>query len=373
MENLSIVDLNIYVLDFIYKELDELRDQLNLAAVHPNLSEAFAYHSRDRFNCFYCECYEYRYIHFILQHCGRNVLALHAYDPKKSLEMMQLAQQYCPYLENITVFIPRDNLNQIEGILIKLKSLKEIEIIHRYYFSNTRVMYELKERLQSFPHIRTIKLSNTCRHGPLNRTDIKNRARKRKMVLEMENLSIVDLNIYALDLIYKELDELRDQLNLAAVHPNLSEAFAYHSRDRFNCFYCECYEYRYIPFILQHCGRNVLALHAYDPKKSLEIMQLAQQYCPYLENITVFIPRDNLNQIEGILIKLKSLKEIEIIHRYYFSNTRVIHELKERLQSFPHIRTIKLSNTCRHGPLNRTDIKNRDRKRKMVLFQEQNI
>jgi len=46
MEYLNIVDLDIYVLDSIFRELDELGDQLNLAEAHPILREAFLWRPR---------------------------------------------------------------------------------------------------------------------------------------------------------------------------------------------------------------------------------------------------------------------------------------------------------------------------------------
>jgi len=135
MDKLNIVRLNLDVLDLIYSELDELEDQLSLAAVHPNLSEAFAYHNRRTFKkiSFHDENSELKkQVHLILQHCGRNVKALHDYHDygsETSVKMLQLAQQFCPNLEYLTVFITPDNIKQIERNLIKLKTLKGVKII----------------------------------------------------------------------------------------------------------------------------------------------------------------------------------------------------------------------------------------------------
>lgn len=158
----------------------------------------------------------------------------------------------------------------------------------------------------------------------------------------MENLSIISLHMDCLDHIYRELD-LLDQVNLATLHPNLSEAFAYLNRRRFkeiNLDELKNYDYKYIDLIIKMCGRNVLALHVNGYEKSVEMLQLAQQYCPHLENVSVFITPDNLIQIQGILINLKTLKEIEITRQNDAPN---INDLVKSLQSaLPLIRNIKL-------------------------------
>ncbi|XP_041674212.1 uncharacterized protein LOC121529995 isoform X2 [Drosophila eugracilis] len=138
----------------------------------------------------------------------------------------------------------------------------------------------------------------------------------------MENpRTIIDLPFEVLDLIFKELQCLKDKVNLAQTHDRLGKAFAFHSRN----------EYRTLKlstaitdeswaFLVQECGTSIEELDCERASSHWHelIPDSIVKHCPNLKSVSTDFSADDSASIMSFLGKMKnSLLSLKLIQRYF--------------------------------------------------------
>lgn len=165
----------------------------------------------------------------------------------------------------------------------------------------------------------------------------------------MESINIIDLHVDVLHIIFKKL-KLKDQVNLACAHPNLSEVFRIQKRKQFREFYFNRFPYKIWDPLLSLCGSSVESFIADgdDLRTSLDrellLLNCATKYCKSLKKI-LFIIMDpkHLDALNHRLCEFKNLITIDLHINpcvICVNDVTTIQKLKE----LPNLRKLHLQN-----------------------------
>ncbi|EDV97507.1 uncharacterized protein LOC6558509 [Drosophila grimshawi] len=151
-----------------------------------------------------------------------------------------------------------------------------------------------------------------------------------------------DLTFNCLLLIFKLLDNLEDQVNLALCCRRFREAFAYLHRKRFEAIVDSDIKLRNMDnwrAFLWLCGGNVKSLRCYhDDDHPLQILPLVARYCVRLESIT--LRNATISKAQPYLLQLRTLRKV-YVRNYKSTSIDLIKAMKLRL---PHIQNLGLEN-----------------------------
>lgn len=155
------------------------------------------------------------------------------------------------------------------------------------------------------------------------------------------NTTILDLNFDVLNIIYCQLFYTKDAVNLAKAHPYLTDALVYHSRYRFRNIWIMPPEIQDLPFILKHCGTEVLSLRDTSCDRTATMMELAAKYCPNLQFIEMLVSGENLKIIEESLISLTKLHRITLNKKLKEIDSRKLFKI---ISELPILTSLKIDN-----------------------------
>ncbi|XP_017072001.1 uncharacterized protein LOC108108458 [Drosophila eugracilis] len=141
----------------------------------------------------------------------------------------------------------------------------------------------------------------------------------------MENpRTIIDLPFEVLDLIFKELQCLKDKVNLAQTHDRLGKAFAFHSRNEFRTLTLStAIADESWAFLVQECGTSIEELDCERASSHWHefIADSIVKHCLNLKSVSTEFSEDNSASIMSFLGKIKnSLLALKLMQRYSREN-----------------------------------------------------
>lgn len=165
----------------------------------------------------------------------------------------------------------------------------------------------------------------------------------------MESINIIDLNVDVLHTIFKKL-EIKDQVNLACAHPNLSEVFRIQKGKHFREFYFDRFPYKMWDPLLSLCGSSVESLIADGDglratlDKELLILNCAAKYCKSLKKVVfTILDRKHLEAFNHRLCEFKNLNTIDLhINPCHICDNDVT--TIQKLKELPNLRKLRLRN-----------------------------
>ncbi|XP_052844247.1 uncharacterized protein LOC128257321 isoform X2 [Drosophila gunungcola] len=141
--------------------------------------------------------------------------------------------------------------------------------------------------------------------------------RFREIFAMENNLTIVDMPFEVLDLIFKELFNLKDKLQLAQAHEKLGRAFSYHSRSDYRSLYPYA---RIRPemwvVLVQECGATIEEFSTSEienfPWNDL-LAKAIEQHCPNLKSVKICVYDNNCDSVQSFLLNMsQSLTSVEL-------------------------------------------------------------
>ncbi|XP_022208373.2 uncharacterized protein LOC111064863 [Drosophila obscura] len=125
-------------------------------------------------------------------------------------------------------------------------------------------------------------------------------------------MSIIDLPLEVLDLIFKDLESQKDKLHLALVHPLLGKAFSYHSGNKYYSIDSLCVPITQWPVILPLCGSTVIEFKGYLNDWDCSVLKLIEEHCSNLVKISLDVNQRNYNGVKSLLSRMRSPGSVEV-------------------------------------------------------------
>jgi len=120
--------------------------------------------------------------------------------------------------------------------------------------------------------------------------------------------NILNLPVEVLALIFKDLFNIKDKLNLAEAHPVLGKAFAFQAGNTYKKIDFEQRPAIEWSKILSFCGSSVSRISSTTVGQTVVVTKLASMFCPNLEEFFIPVRSHFWNHISPLLSTLQNLK-----------------------------------------------------------------
>ncbi|XP_037720908.1 uncharacterized protein LOC119554186 [Drosophila subpulchrella] len=124
----------------------------------------------------------------------------------------------------------------------------------------------------------------------------------------MAACNILNLPVEVLALIFKDLFDIKDKLNLAEAHPVLGKAFAFQAGNTYKKIDFEQRPAIEWSKILSFCGSSVSRISSRSVGQTVVLTKLASMFCPNLEELFIPVRSHFWNDISPLLSTLQNLK-----------------------------------------------------------------
>ncbi|XP_050741842.1 uncharacterized protein LOC127010814 [Drosophila biarmipes] len=152
----------------------------------------------------------------------------------------------------------------------------------------------------------------------------------------MASCNILNLPVEVLALIFKELFNIKDKLNLAEAHPVLGTAFALQAGNTYKEIVFEQRPDIEWSKILSFCGSSVSRISSMTVGKTMVVTKLASMFCPNLEEFFIPVRSNYWNHIAPLLLTLQNLKWVGFINNFDRVN------LVDTLMKLPKLNNLQL-------------------------------
>ncbi|XP_070852410.1 uncharacterized protein [Drosophila suzukii] len=143
--------------------------------------------------------------------------------------------------------------------------------------------------------------------------------------------TLTDLPLEVLDLIFKNLRNLRDKLRLAQVHEYLGQAFSYHSGSDYRKFSPKIhFPVRLYRVLLAECGPSIVEFTCGSDTWSDLLAKSIAKNCPNLESVNISVTLRNSNSVHSFLLNMaKSLISVELKLNDSCQSPRILNAVAE--------------------------------------------
>ncbi|XP_016955258.1 uncharacterized protein LOC108028121 isoform X1 [Drosophila biarmipes] len=143
--------------------------------------------------------------------------------------------------------------------------------------------------------------------------------------------TLTDLPLEVLDLIFKNLRNLRDKLRLAQVHEHLGQAFSYHSGSDYRRFSPKIhFPVRLYRVLLAECGPSIVEFTCGSDTWSDLLAKSIAKYCPNLESVNISVTLRNSNSVHSFLLNMaESLISVELKLNDSCQSPRILNAVAE--------------------------------------------
>ncbi|KAH8335304.1 hypothetical protein KR074_009521, partial [Drosophila pseudoananassae] len=128
--------------------------------------------------------------------------------------------------------------------------------------------------------------------------------------------SILDLPLDVMIIIYKEIKEEKDKINLVKAHVGFGFAFAIDAGNRYEKIMFDERPMQEWKLILPLCGETVTQIVTKKVRTSVKVTKLASMFCPNLEEFFLPVRSHFWNHVAPLLATLKHLKWIGLCNNY---------------------------------------------------------
>ncbi|KAH8267728.1 hypothetical protein KR026_004418, partial [Drosophila bipectinata] len=128
--------------------------------------------------------------------------------------------------------------------------------------------------------------------------------------------SILDLPLDVMVMIYKEIKDEKDKMNLVKAHKSFGFAFAMDAGNKYEKIMFDERPMQEWKLILPLCGKTVTQIVTRKVKTSVKVTKLAAMFCPNLEEYYLPVRSHFWNHVSPLLATLENLKWIGLSNNY---------------------------------------------------------
>ncbi|XP_017058878.1 uncharacterized protein LOC108099759 [Drosophila ficusphila] len=143
--------------------------------------------------------------------------------------------------------------------------------------------------------------------------------------------TITDLPLEVLDLIFKNLRNLRDKLRLAQTHEHLGKGFSYHSGSEYRRFSPKThFPVRLYRVLLAECGPSIVEFICGSDTWSDLLAKSIAKHCPNLESVNISVTLRTSHSVQVFLLNMaESLISVELKLNESCQSPRILNALAE--------------------------------------------